>query len=231
MSSTRDRESTARWTSRSPARRSRPSRPKSTRHEATRVIEIKGDNRYVTPGLIDIHTHVALWRSDGRRRHGLLRPRPDRRPRRRHDRARLRFGRCREHRRHALARHPESQDAHRHLRQRRQLRSHDADGGRRIEDGRRRRKVDRQRDRGQPRPDQGPQAAHGRPGRPGAERAADRPLQEDLRETTTCHSWCTSATAALPTTARPRRPRVTSSTASTPATSSRTWRRRTPAAS
>lgn len=28
--------------------------------EATRVIEIKGDNRYVTPGLIDIHTHVAF---------------------------------------------------------------------------------------------------------------------------------------------------------------------------
>lgn len=28
--------------------------------EAARVIEIKGDNRYVTPGLIDIHTHVAF---------------------------------------------------------------------------------------------------------------------------------------------------------------------------
>ena len=27
--------------------------------EATRVIQVKGDNRYVTPGLIDIHTHVA----------------------------------------------------------------------------------------------------------------------------------------------------------------------------
>ncbi len=27
--------------------------------EAKRVIEVKGDNRYVTPGLIDIHTHVA----------------------------------------------------------------------------------------------------------------------------------------------------------------------------
>ena len=27
--------------------------------EASRVVEIKGDNRYVTPGLIDIHTHVA----------------------------------------------------------------------------------------------------------------------------------------------------------------------------
>jgi dihydroorotase len=27
--------------------------------EATRAIEVKGDNRYVTPGLIDIHTHVA----------------------------------------------------------------------------------------------------------------------------------------------------------------------------
>jgi dihydroorotase len=27
--------------------------------EASRVIEVKGDNRYVTPGLIDIHTHVA----------------------------------------------------------------------------------------------------------------------------------------------------------------------------
>ena len=126
MSSTRDRGSTARWTSRSQARRSRLSLPDIDPAEAKRVIEIKGDNRYVTPGLIDIHTHVALWRSDGRRRHGLLRPGPDRRPRRRHDCARLRFGRCREHRRHALARHPESQDAHRHLRQRRQLRSHHA---------------------------------------------------------------------------------------------------------
>ncbi len=27
--------------------------------EAKRVIQVKGDNRYVTPGLIDIHTHVA----------------------------------------------------------------------------------------------------------------------------------------------------------------------------
>ncbi len=27
--------------------------------EAKRVIEVKGDNRYVVPGLIDIHTHVA----------------------------------------------------------------------------------------------------------------------------------------------------------------------------
>jgi dihydroorotase len=27
--------------------------------EARRVIEVRGDNRYVTPGLIDIHTHVA----------------------------------------------------------------------------------------------------------------------------------------------------------------------------
>jgi dihydroorotase len=27
--------------------------------EAKRVIEVKGDNRYVSPGLIDIHTHVA----------------------------------------------------------------------------------------------------------------------------------------------------------------------------
>jgi dihydroorotase len=27
--------------------------------EAKRVVEVKGDNRYVTPGLIDIHTHVA----------------------------------------------------------------------------------------------------------------------------------------------------------------------------
>lgn len=27
--------------------------------EARRVVEVKGDNRYVTPGLIDIHTHVA----------------------------------------------------------------------------------------------------------------------------------------------------------------------------
>lgn len=27
--------------------------------EARRVIQIKGENRYVTPGLIDIHTHVA----------------------------------------------------------------------------------------------------------------------------------------------------------------------------
>jgi dihydroorotase len=27
--------------------------------EAKRVIEVRGDNRYVTPGLIDIHTHVA----------------------------------------------------------------------------------------------------------------------------------------------------------------------------
>jgi predicted amidohydrolase len=26
--------------------------------EARRVIEVRGDNRYVTPGLIDIHTHV-----------------------------------------------------------------------------------------------------------------------------------------------------------------------------
>jgi dihydroorotase len=27
--------------------------------EGKRVLQIKGDNRYVTPGLIDIHTHVA----------------------------------------------------------------------------------------------------------------------------------------------------------------------------
>src|SRR3990170_3774252 len=27
--------------------------------EAKRVIEVKGDNRYVVPGLIDLHTHVA----------------------------------------------------------------------------------------------------------------------------------------------------------------------------
>jgi dihydroorotase len=27
--------------------------------EAARVVEVRGDNRYVTPGLIDIHTHVA----------------------------------------------------------------------------------------------------------------------------------------------------------------------------
>jgi len=27
--------------------------------EARRMIEVRGDNRYVTPGLIDIHTHVA----------------------------------------------------------------------------------------------------------------------------------------------------------------------------
>jgi dihydroorotase len=27
--------------------------------EAKRVIQVKGDNRYVTPGFIDIHTHVA----------------------------------------------------------------------------------------------------------------------------------------------------------------------------
>jgi dihydroorotase len=27
--------------------------------EAKRVVEVKGENRYVTPGLIDIHTHVA----------------------------------------------------------------------------------------------------------------------------------------------------------------------------
>jgi dihydroorotase len=27
--------------------------------EGKRVLEVKGDNRYVTPGLIDIHTHVA----------------------------------------------------------------------------------------------------------------------------------------------------------------------------
>src|ERR1700730_11969255 len=27
--------------------------------EAARVVEVKGANRYVTPGLIDIHTHVA----------------------------------------------------------------------------------------------------------------------------------------------------------------------------
>ena len=27
--------------------------------EAKRVVQVKGDNRYVTPGLIDIHTHVA----------------------------------------------------------------------------------------------------------------------------------------------------------------------------
>ena len=28
-------------------------------HEAARVVQVKGDNRYVTPGLIDLHTHVA----------------------------------------------------------------------------------------------------------------------------------------------------------------------------
>ncbi len=27
--------------------------------EAKRVVQVKGDNRYVTPGLIDLHTHVA----------------------------------------------------------------------------------------------------------------------------------------------------------------------------
>lgn len=27
--------------------------------EATRVIEVRGDNRYIAPGFIDIHTHVA----------------------------------------------------------------------------------------------------------------------------------------------------------------------------
>ena len=27
--------------------------------EAARVVEVRGSNRYVTPGLIDIHTHVA----------------------------------------------------------------------------------------------------------------------------------------------------------------------------
>src|SRR6266581_5465990 len=27
--------------------------------EAARVVEVRGANRYVTPGLIDIHTHVA----------------------------------------------------------------------------------------------------------------------------------------------------------------------------
>src|SRR5215211_1998734 len=27
--------------------------------EAKRVVEVKGDSRYVTPGLIDLHTHIA----------------------------------------------------------------------------------------------------------------------------------------------------------------------------
>ena len=27
--------------------------------EAARVVEVKGDSRYVLPGLLDIHTHVA----------------------------------------------------------------------------------------------------------------------------------------------------------------------------
>src|SRR5579859_3944045 len=29
-------------------------------HEAKRTIEVRGDNRYVVPGLVDIHTHVAF---------------------------------------------------------------------------------------------------------------------------------------------------------------------------
>jgi dihydroorotase len=33
--------------------------PDIAAEEATRVIQVQGDNRYVTPGLIDIHTHVA----------------------------------------------------------------------------------------------------------------------------------------------------------------------------
>ena len=55
----RARVSTARWTSPSPTARSPRSRPTSRPNEAKRVIQIKGDNRYVTPGLIDMHTHVA----------------------------------------------------------------------------------------------------------------------------------------------------------------------------
>ena len=27
--------------------------------EARRVVQVKGDSRYVTPGLIDLHTHVG----------------------------------------------------------------------------------------------------------------------------------------------------------------------------
>jgi dihydroorotase len=34
-------------------------RPDIPVEEAKRVIQVKGDNRYVTPGLIDMHTHVA----------------------------------------------------------------------------------------------------------------------------------------------------------------------------
>lgn len=33
--------------------------PDISAKEAKRVVQVKGDNRYVTPGLIDLHTHVA----------------------------------------------------------------------------------------------------------------------------------------------------------------------------
>ena len=35
-------------------------RPDIPISEAKRVVEVRGDNRYVVPGLIDIHTHVAF---------------------------------------------------------------------------------------------------------------------------------------------------------------------------
>src|SRR4051794_25479434 len=33
--------------------------PEIPANEAARVVQVKGDGRYVTPGLIDLHTHVA----------------------------------------------------------------------------------------------------------------------------------------------------------------------------
>jgi dihydroorotase len=33
--------------------------PEIAAKEAARVVEVRGDNRYVVPGLIDVHTHVA----------------------------------------------------------------------------------------------------------------------------------------------------------------------------
>src|SRR5215212_7414799 len=33
--------------------------PETPASEAARVVQVKGDNRYVMPGLVDIHTHVA----------------------------------------------------------------------------------------------------------------------------------------------------------------------------
>src|SRR5689334_11982146 len=33
--------------------------PDISAKEAAQVVQVRGDNRYVTPGLIDIHTHVG----------------------------------------------------------------------------------------------------------------------------------------------------------------------------